>query len=126
MRTAETLLLLLAIIMAIPACSAPGGSIVILENPDGTGFTMDFTKWSARNKCELSLNEGDVLQVEVSREDGKIDLAISGKKGSEPYTGNNLEPGLFTVKVSETDKYLFRIAGKKATGKITVRRLQEL
>lgn len=126
MRTAETLLLLLAIIMAIAACSAPRGSIVILENPDQTGFTMDFTKWSSRNKCELSLNMDDVLQVEVSREGGKIDLAISGRKGSEPYTGNDLETGLFTVKVSETDKYEIRITGKNATGKVTVKKVTDI
>ena len=98
--------LLIAIIIAISACSAPKGSIVILENPNGTGFTMDFKKWSSNSKCELSLNKGDVLQIEVSREDGEIALMISGRNGSEPYTGNNLKSGLFTVTVSETDKYV--------------------
>jgi len=31
---------------------------------------------------------------------------VSGKNGSEPYTGNNLRSGLFTVTVSETDYFL--------------------
>ena len=62
---------------------------------------MDFKDWSSNNKCELSLNKGDVLQIEIDREDGKISLRISGKNGSEPYEGNNLESGLFTVKVPE-------------------------
>jgi hypothetical protein len=87
---------------------------VILENPNGTGFTMDFKEWSSKNKCELSLNKGNVLQIEVDREDGEIALLISGKNGSEPYTGNNIESGIFTVTVSETDKYDIRIAGKKS------------
>ena len=47
-----------------------------------------------------------MLQIEVSREDGEIALMISGRNGSEPYTGNNLKSGLFTVTVSETDKYV--------------------
>ncbi|HPO78104.1 MAG TPA: hypothetical protein PLI23_13155 [Thermoclostridium caenicola] len=113
--------LLIAIIIAISACSAPKGSIVILENPNGTGFTMDFKKWSSKSKCELSLNKGDVLQIEVFREDGEIALMVSGNSGSEPYTGNNLKSGLFTVTVSETDKYDIQITGKDATGKVMVK-----
>ncbi|NLG88677.1 MAG: hypothetical protein GX494_05590 [Clostridiaceae bacterium] len=117
------LFLVIAIIVAIPACFMPKGRIVILENPNGTGFTMDFREWSSKNKCELSLNKGDVLQFEVFREDGEIALRVSGKKGSEPYTGNNLKSGLFTVTVSETDNYVIRITGKDATGKVMAKKV---
>ncbi|WP_066640387.1 hypothetical protein [Desulfolucanica intricata] len=113
--------LVIAIIITISACTASKGSIVILENPNGKGFTMDFKEWSSKNKCELSLNKGDVLQFEVVREDGEIALIVSGKNGSEPYTGNDLRSGIFTVTVSESDKYDIRITGKDATGKVTVK-----
>jgi len=113
--------LLIAILIVISGCSATKGSIVILENPKGTGFSMDFKEWSATNKCELSLNKGDTLQIEVDREAGKISLAVNGKKGSEPYTGNDLRSGVFTVTVAETDQYSVRITGKDATGKVTVK-----
>lgn len=125
-RTMNLIILLpvlIAVVAAISACSAPKGSIVILENPKGRGFTADFKEWNANNKCELSLNRGDVLQIEVAREAGEIALAVSGKKGSEPYTGNDLKPGVFTVTVSETDDYLIRITGKDATGKVAVKRI---
>ncbi len=105
------------------ACSAPKGGIVILENGRGTGFTMDFNAWSAQNKCELSLSAGDVLQVEVARESGEIALSIAGKRGDEPYTGNDLAPGMFTVTISEADEYVVRLSGKDATGVVTVKRL---
>ena len=49
---------------------------------------------------------------------------VSGKNGSEPYTGNDLESGVFTVTVSETDKYDIRITGKDATGKVTVKNVE--
>lgn len=115
------LFLVIAIIVAIPACFMPKGRIVILENPNGTGFTMDFREWSSKNKCELSLNKGDVLQIEIVHEAGKIALTVSGKNGSEPYTGNSLKTGVFTVTVSETDRYVIRITGKDATGKVIVK-----
>ena len=71
--------LFITIIIVISSCSEAKGSIVILENPSGAGFTMDFNKWSSKNKCELSLNKGDELQGEVNCKDGEITLTISGK-----------------------------------------------
>lgn len=115
--------LVIAIIIAILSCSATKGSILILENPNGKDFTIDFKEWSAKNKCELSLNRGDVLQIEVARESGEINLTLSGKNGSEPYTGNDLQTGIFTVAVSEKDEYVLQITGKEATGKISVKNL---
>ena len=116
--------LFIAIIIAISANSKPKGSIAVLENPNGTGFTMDFREWSTKSKCEIFLNKSDVLQIDVVREDGEIALVISGKNGSEPYTGNNLKEGVFTVAISETDKYYIQITGKNATGKVTIKKLE--
>lgn len=114
--------IVLSVIILLPACAAPDGSIVILEDPDESSFTMDFTKYNGKSKCELSLDDGDVLQVEVTRDSGEIAFSISGKNGSEPYTGNDLESITFTTAVSETDEYVFRINGKDATGKILVKK----
>lgn len=114
-------LLTMLFVSALSACTAAEGSIVILEDGHGTGFTMTLKEYGSKNKCELSLNEGDVLQIEVAREDGEISLAISGKKGSEPYAGNDLQSGRFTVTVSQTDEYVIQIKGKAATGNITVK-----
>ena len=77
-------MVLRAAILLFSACT-PTGSIVILENPNGTGFTMNLTKFHGTNKCQLSLAAGDVLQVEVSRSGGEMGLVISGMRGSEPY-----------------------------------------
>lgn len=115
--------LVIAIIIAIKAFATTKGSIVILENPNGTGFMVDFKDWSAKNKCELSLYRDDVLQVEIARKSGEIALTVSGKNGSEPYTGNNLKSGIFTLSISETDEYVIRITGKDAAGKIIVKNL---
>ncbi|NLK96534.1 MAG: hypothetical protein GX272_00425 [Epulopiscium sp.] len=116
--------LVLGIIIAASACSATEGSDVIPGDQNETGFTMGFKEWSSEYKCELSLNKGDVLQIEVACEDGDIALTISGKNGSEPYTGNNLESFVFTVTVSETDIYDVCIAGNNATGKVSIKKVE--
>lgn len=113
--------LAMAVMTAVSGCTAPKAGIVILENPNGKEFTVDFREWSASSKFSLSLEKGDILQIEVAREEGKIALTVSGKNGSEPYTGSKLETGLFTVTVSETDEYEVRITGENATGKVMVK-----
>jgi len=117
------LFIFLPLLISIMSYSSAKGSIAIFENPNGIGFTIEFRKFSARNKCELPLKKNDEIQIEISREDGEIAMTISGKNGSEPYTGNHLQPGIFTVAVSETDEYVFTITGHKATGKVIVKNL---
>jgi len=108
-------------LIVISSCTAPKGSIVILENGRGTGFTMDLKEYNSKSKCELSLVKGDVVQVEIECKEGEIALMVSGKNGSEPYTGNNLKSGIFTVTVPETDEYIMRITGKNATGQVMIK-----
>lgn len=113
----------LLLIFSLAACGGKG-SIVILEDGHGTGFTMTFKDYDSSDKCELSLEKGDVVKITIERQDGRISyFSMDGKKGSQPYIGNNLESREFTVTVQETDRYVFRIAGKDATGKITVKNL---
>ena len=115
--------MIMLFVSALSACTAAKSSIVILEDGHGTGFTINIKEYNSKNTCEMPLNEGDVLQIEVVREDGEISLVASGKKGSEPYGGNDLRSGIFTVTVSETDEYVFKVSGKSATGRITVKNL---
>lgn len=122
-KQSVTMMFAIFIMMTLMACSQAAGTIVILEKANGKGFTMEFNEFNAKNKCELSLMKDDELQIEVSCEEGEVALTISGKNGSEPYTGNGLQSGIFTVTVSETDEYVFKMTGGNATGKVTVKNL---
>lgn len=124
----SALLLLLALALALTAalsgCRAPRGGIVILESPDGNSFTMDFTKWSDQNKCELSLDAGNKLWVEADLQSGDLGLVIRGKNGSEPYTGSKLSSGAFSVTVEAADDYVFQVSGKNASGRLSVTKIE--
>ena len=106
----------------LSACP-PTGSIVILHNPSLSGFTMDFTQYNATHRCQLPLAARDVVKVEVDRQGGEIGLVVSGLRGSEPYSGNDLPTRTFTIGIAETDQYVFLITGKNATGRIRVKNL---
>lgn len=114
-----------AVILMFSACTATTGSIIILEGMFGAQFDISFMQWSDEDKCEMSLEKGDKLQIEITRESGELDLSIIGKNGSEAYTGSNPDLNTFTVTVSETDEYVILLKGKNATGNIKIKNISQ-
>ena len=110
----------LAVVLTFTACTPTTGSVIIYEKPFGEKFDISFHEWDDQNKCEMSLNKGDTIKVEVFRKSGEISLSIRGKNGSEPYVGSKLESGAFTVTVSEADDYVMEFRGDQATGEIII------
>ncbi len=107
-------------LLLLSGCWSSKGSVVILEKPGNTQFDVSFDTWSDSSKCEMSLNKGDEVRVEVALESGELDLSMRGKKGSEPYTGNDIKEIAFTVKADATDGYVFTFSGAKASGIMTL------
>lgn len=115
--------MVIAAILLVSACAFDKGNIDIHKNETGSEIVMELTDFNAGDECRLSLKERDTLQIDISLDSGSIGLEISGINGSQPYTGNDLESALFTVTVSETDEYVFRITGNGATGKVIITNL---
>ena len=113
--------MVIAAILLVSACSFDKGNIDIHKNETGSEIVMELTDFNAGDECRLSLKERDTVKIDISLDSGSIWLEISGRNGSQPYTGKDLESGFFTVTVSETDEYVFRITGKGATGKAIIR-----
>lgn len=73
----------LLLVLVFSACAVPEGSIVIVEDGHGSDFSMKFKDFNSENKCELSLNGGDVIQVEVEREGGGIAFwSVAGREAN--------------------------------------------
>jgi len=124
-KVAMFVLVFVAVLLFGSGCWGAKGSVVILEKPGNARFDISFEEWSAQSKCEMSLQKGDEVRVEVDCESGEIDLTMRGKKGSEPYTGNDITEVAFTVTVADTDDYVFSFSGAKASGTITLRNLSK-
>lgn len=125
MRKIASALVLCVILLTLNACVITRESIIIKENFSGTNCEIDFFEWSEQNKCELFLDEGDELLVDIACESGSIALDIQNKKGYEAYSGNGLQTSRFTVKVNETGEYKIAIKGENATGHIEVKNLSK-
>ena len=84
---------------------------------------MSLEEWDGSRNWAYSLIEGDTLQVDVDCAGGEIDLKIYGRNGSEVYSGNDMGSWTFTVAISETDIYVVELYGRKASGRVSVKRL---
>ncbi|HHW21883.1 MAG TPA: hypothetical protein GXX26_03240 [Clostridiaceae bacterium] len=108
------------VVLLLTACAFSNGSVLIRENISGTGCKIDFMEWSQQNKCELSFDKDDELQVEIECSKGSIALDIRSKSGAEAYKGNGLDKAVFTVKVPEEGEYVISFKGTDATGSINI------
>lgn len=113
---------LAGIVLLFMACT-PSGIILIREQTFGSAFDVSCQAWSGQETCNMALEEGDSILVEISCECGDISLTICGKSGNEPYMGRTLETGSFVVTVSERDDYVILLSGKQATGGIMLTRI---
>jgi hypothetical protein len=123
-RIVSSILALTIILLTFSGCSIAKGSIIIKESISGTKCVVEFLEWSGQNKCELSLNKDDELQVVIACESGSVALEIRSKSGIKAYTGIGLQNCSFTVRVPETNEYVITIMGERASGSIRVEKIR--
>ena len=119
------LLVLVALVTVFSACAVTAGGILMNEQPFGAQFDISFQDWSAQDKCEMKLENGEAILVEIVRESGDLAMIIRGDNGSEPYTGRYLETGTFLLNVSESDNYVIYLEGEHACGEIVLKRVSD-
>lgn len=125
MKKIASILAFCTILLTLTACGIPKEGIVIIESLSGKNCKMEFSEWSKQNKCELSLDSGDNVLIEVVCDTGNIDLSIKSRNGYEAYTGNGLKASRFTMTVNVTGEYIVAIKGENATGHIAFENLSE-
>ena len=125
LRILVGLLVLVALMTVFSACTVTAGGILMNEQPFGAQFDISFQDWSAQDKCEMKLEKGEAILVEIVRESGDLAMTIRGDNGSEPYTGQYLETGSFLLNVSESDNYVIHLEGEHACGEIVLKRVSD-
>ena len=122
MRKFVVILTFIVLVWTLTACQVPKGSVIFIENISCSGFEIQFSEWDEHNKCELSLNKGDEIQIVIVCEKGSVTLNIHEKNGMETYSGNGLESAQFSVKVPEAGEYVITIRGEDASGSIDIKK----
>ena len=81
-------------------------------------FYMDYSVLSKKEEASLELAEGDVLKVDISQDEGSVDIRV-GRSGEEPiYEGNSLVEMSFTLNITEAGEYQISVSGNRASGSV--------
>lgn len=110
--------LLLAAVVLLTGCGRTGafdGS----RTSDESGFRMEYALLDREESAELTLSEGDRIQVSISHAAGNVDLTV-GRDGEEPiYEGTGQENAEFILTVPEPGLYRISVTGHRAEGKVS-------
>ncbi len=82
-------------------------------------FVLDFNVLNKTFTHTMELETGDVLDVEITKEKGEIDIAVTDSEEKVIYKGDNASSNKFSIVISKDDEYLFEVTGRKAAGYVS-------
>lgn len=108
----STLLLLLA-----SGCAAPrfDGS----ETADETQFTLVFTLLEGTRTHSMRLLPGDIVDVIIEVESGRLDILVAASGGEVLYRADNADSGVFSLLIQKEYTYKFSVTGSDAAGSVS-------
>ena len=124
LKQAACVCMLAAMIILLTGCgtgSVFDGSRV----SDASGFRMEYSILNREELADLTLTEGDRLQVSLSHTEGSVDVTV-GMEGQEPvYRGRGQQNAEFVLEIAETGYYHISVTGHQAKGSISFTRIPE-
>ena len=122
LKQAACVCMLAAMIILLTGCgtgSVFDGSRV----SDASGFRMEYSILNREESVDLTLTEGDRLQVSLSHTEGSVDVTV-GMEGQEPiYRGRGQQNAEFVLEIAETGNYHISVTGHQAKGSISFTRI---
>lgn len=87
-----------------------------VKNADGYFAEIEWMNGSDRHT--ICLSDGDVLEVQLQVERGKLLLELQAPDGKPIYTGNGTEATAFTITVPQAGEYTIVLQAKHAKGSV--------
>ena len=85
------------------------------------GVVLPALRMNGTDSHTLSLNAGDVLQVEFETSKGSLHIKITAPDGTIIYAGNGEETTSFEINIPETGPYTVAVQARHAEGRIHIR-----
>lgn len=105
--------------MLLVIYNRPGFTGERIKNQDS--YSLDILRMNGTNSHTLSLNAGDVLQVEFETSKGSLHIKITAPDGTIIYAGNGEETTSFEINIPETGPYTVAVQARHAEGRIHIR-----
>jgi hypothetical protein len=81
-------------------------------------FSLVYSELTGVQTHEMRLNAGDVIDVEILSDGGRLDISVSYGPGIVLYQGHDADSGCFKLVVREAGIHTFKVSGKKASGRV--------
>jgi hypothetical protein len=105
------------LLLAAAACSVQTFSGSVTGNDDQ--FALNFSMLNTNKSHEINLKEDATINVDISKESGRLDILVTDAAGETVYKGDDASSGSFSFEIPKTDTYKFTVTGKKAKGSVS-------
>lgn len=105
--------------MLLVIYNRPGFTGERIKNPDS--YSLDILRMNGTDSHTLSLNAGDVQQVEFETSKGSLLIKITAPDGTIIYAGNGEETTSFEINIPEPGPYTVAVQARHAEGRIHIR-----
>ena len=122
LKQAACVCMLAAMIFLLTGCGS--GSVFDGSRvSDASGFRMEYSILNREESADLTLTEGDCLQVDLLHSEGTVDVTV-GLEGKEPiYRGNRQQNAGFVLEIADPGSYHISVTGHQAKGSVSFARI---
>ncbi|HBK02389.1 MAG TPA: hypothetical protein DDY77_05105 [Clostridiales bacterium] len=114
-------LLFAAFAFTLTACGADFVGNKIYNGVLGD-YTLDFSALNRSEKQTVTVKEDEsVFDVEITVDEGRLDIEIFSESGEKVYVGNDLQTASFSLDKLKKGRYDITVTGEKAKGKVVVK-----
>ena len=115
--------LMLAALLFLLAGCGPGSVFDGSRVTDASGFRMEYSMLNREESADLTLAEGDRLQVHLSHTEGTVDVTVQ-PEGEEPvYRGTGQQNADFVLEITGTGSCHISVSGHRAKGAVSFTRI---
>ncbi len=83
-------------------------------------YIIEYRVLNKTDSAELQFDEGDVVDVEIFSNSGKVDVLVKNSDGTEIYRGNDAKTGSFKLNITKAGTYTITVSGDNANGSVRV------
>ena len=67
----------------------------------------------------MDLNENDVIDVEIVKNQGKLDISVTDEEDNIIYKADDASSGMFSLEIPRSGIVEFKVSGRNASGLVS-------
>lgn len=89
------------------------------ETADETQFVLAFTLLEGTRAHSMRLLPGDIVDVVIEKESGRLDIQVASSDGEVIYQADDADSMVFSLMIQKEYTYKFSVSGEGAAGSVS-------